>query len=261
MQSLQQNRRTTTTSKGLSSAVNRKPNINKNPTRQGQGHKEEATPCLPHPHLTRRAAGGAEPPRANLGHHGQIVNPGSLLHRHSPELIDFLSILHKFNWLCFPGKWKRSLTTVPGDAEAGVRVQVAFLPGQGLVQRAVDLDEREPHGHRGTVGLQHTGGVGEDGRPCRGRWRPGRSPPGRCCSSGDRRKPGEARSAGRRGSRCGRSPGYREGGASGCRDLATNRRTSPEFPSCDPDCQVAVRTNQACADSCRVRLSRLSTAV
>ena len=41
---------------------------------KGRAIKKEATPCLPHPHLTRGAADGAEPPRANLGHHGRIVN-------------------------------------------------------------------------------------------------------------------------------------------------------------------------------------------
>ena len=69
-------------------------------------------PCLPHPHLTRGAADGAEPPRVNLGHRRQIVNPGCLLRRHSPEPIDSLKIGNKFNWLYFPGEWRRSLTTI-----------------------------------------------------------------------------------------------------------------------------------------------------
>ena len=41
----------------------------------GRAIKKEATPRLPRPHLTRGAAGGAEPPNGNVDHHGRMVNP------------------------------------------------------------------------------------------------------------------------------------------------------------------------------------------
>ena len=48
---------------------------------------------------------------------------------------------------------------VPSDAEAGIRIQVALLPGQ----RPVDLGERGSHRHRGAVGFQDANVAGEDG--------------------------------------------------------------------------------------------------
>ena len=57
----------------------------------------EATPCLPHPHLTRSAAGGAGPPSADPGQHGQMINLGSSLRRRDMELTGPLSIYNQFN--------------------------------------------------------------------------------------------------------------------------------------------------------------------